>query len=538
MEQRITKITSQLFGLTLISRILGLIRDLALAWFIGAGGLGDIFACALRLPHLARRLLQEGLLSLTLIGALLKLKKSAASCGQAQEAEEIFFSRIARLIGIILSLSLLLGYVFAADLAKILAPNFPAEKQANLTNLIGISLPYLLFVGLNALWMARLHAAKLFLVPAALPILLNLTILLALGLAYIFDLPYPISVLWAMSLAGLGQWLWQKITFLRHEKKFSLANLKVSALFKRCKAKKLDACQALSQTYNPKVARTIWAIPLGLLASSAQHLLLLVAMIFLSGLGEGQVAAQFYAERILELPLGLIAVSLGLASLPILTQLATQAKWLALTRQLSQAIHLAWLLIVPATLGLLAVSQTLVSVLFGHGEFDAAAMSRTTQILVAYLPIIPAATFNRLLLSGCLALDGLKFAAQSTLLVLSLALGLSLSDCYPPYVAVGCLYLETLLLGLWLKIHLAKKKTKIILAKKTLGKSTLAAIIACSLAYLIVELNFIPASLSLLLAILTAITIWGLLLKYTSQNDWRRLKKLLTKKRNKAVDAA
>ena len=539
MAEHITQITTKIFCLTFISRILGLLRDLALAWLVGAGVLADILACALRLPHLARRLLQEGLLSLTLISTLLKLKNTASNENEISkdiDNAEFFFSKTKDTLFIILCLILIVGYVLSGILASLLAPNFDHAKHEELTSLIKISLPYLLFVGMSALWMARLHAAKLFFVPAALPILLNISILMALAIAYIFDLPYGPTVLWSISLAGLLQWLLQKLAYVKSQTKSFFKSLKLTfnlqETYKRLKAylspKKLDANAALGQTDKSAVSQTIGRIPLGLLASSTQHLLLLIAMIFLSNLGDGYVAAQFYAERILELPLGLIAVSLGLASLPILTQFAAQEKWSSLTRQLSQAIHWAWLLIVPATAGLAVVNNALITLLFAHGQFDHESILRTSAILQAYLPLIPAATFNRLLLSACLALDGLKFSALTTLLCTIWAITASVAGFYPPYVAVGCLWLATIILSIWLKIQLAQKKAKIILAYKTLFKSTLCSILACALAALILNLISQTAQiLSLILAISSAIGAWMILLKLISPNDWRRLKKIL-----------
>ena len=534
MTQRITQVTTKLFGLTIISRILGLIRDLLIAWLVGAGALGDILACALRLPHLARRLLQEGLLSLTLVTTLLKLKSSSHLTYIPNDYEEIFFNKLKQSLFVIVSLLLIVAYGGAKTIACVLAPNFTLEQITALTQLIQTSLPYLLFVIMSALWMARLHAHQILLLPATLPILLNLIILLSLAMAKIFNLSYPHTIIWAISLAGLGQWLMQKLAF---DSILKFKNLKAAIKnfidYKQIyAAKKLDATKALRQTGMSNVGPHLAMMPLGLFVSSTQHILLIIAMVFISNLGEGYVAAQFYAERLLELPLGLIGVSLGLASLPILTQLATQGKWPSLARQLSQALHFAWLLTCPASIGLFIVSQPLVEILFGHGAFDYESSLRTANILKAYIPVIPAAIFQRLLLSACLALDGLKFVATTTCLVLALALLLANLGLYPPYIVALALGLQTLIFFFWLKLTLKSRTTKLHFAVNTLGKSSLCAILACSSSYLLLATPFgrINQTISLGVAIILAIICWGILLKYVSPNDWRRIKKIIRHK--------
>ncbi|MBQ7585767.1 MAG: murein biosynthesis protein MurJ, partial [Desulfovibrionaceae bacterium] len=397
MLPRFTTILTQLLGLTLLSRLLGMFRDLVLAWMIGGGLAADVLACALRIPHLLRRLCTEGILSLTLTHTFLSLKTQSPNyklkSNQESTLEAYGFKKLELRVSLILGLILGVMALAAPYLSSLLAPNFPLPFRDKLTWLLYLTLPYLFFVGLSALSMAKLHSLGIYWISASLPIMLNIGLLLALGLAYGLDLPLESSVVLALSGCGFLQWWVQRFYYYRLQPKKFLAS-------------RLDLNLALSQTYIIKLSQALKDIPLGILAASGQHLALLVAMIFLSGWGEGQVAAQFYAERILEFPLGLIAVGLGTASLPLLSRLISQAKYTVFVRQLAEAFHWAILLMIPATLGLWAVGDDLITLLLGHGQFQKEALLRTSFMLKIYLPLIILISLQRVLISTNIALKG------------------------------------------------------------------------------------------------------------------------------------
>ena len=153
--------------------------------------------------------------------------------------------------------------------------------------------------------------------------------------------------------------------------------------------------------------------PLGLLGAAAPQLVMLAAM----GLAVGsQIAGLYYAERLLELPLGLIGACLGMASLPRLSRLAGEKDFAAFRRDMALALRWATLLSLPAAAGLWAVGPCLVDVLLHHGEFDATGVRQVTLALWAYLPCLPACAVSRCLLAGCNALGDVRLTALSSLL--------------------------------------------------------------------------------------------------------------------------
>ena len=193
-------------------------------------------------------------------------------------------------------------------------------------------------------------------------------------------------------------------------------------------------------------------MPAGLLGAAAPQLAMLAAMSLASGLGRGQVAALYYAERLLELPLGLVGVCLGMASLPALSRLAAAENFALFADQLKTALRLTLLLSLPAAAGLWAVGPRLVEGLLRHGAFGDSAAHLTGLALWAYLPGLPAFAVNRSLLAACNALGESRRTAWSAAwavaatLAVGAALVHSLSGVYgvmAPALAVS--------LGLWLQ---------------------------------------------------------------------------------------
>ena len=161
------------------------------------------------------------------------------------------------------------------------------------------------------------------------------------------------------------------------------------------------------------VTASMPALSQGLLGAAAPQLVMLAAM----GLAVGsQIAGLYYAERLLELPLGLIGACLGMASLPRLSRLAGEKDFAAFRRDMALALRWATLLSLPAAAGLWAVGPCLVDVLLHHGEFDATGVRQVTLALWAYLPCLPACAVSRCLLAGCNALGDVRLTALSSLL--------------------------------------------------------------------------------------------------------------------------
>ena len=386
---RMARTAGMLALFTLLSRLLGLVRDMGMAWMVGCGPVADALVAALRLPHLLRRLLGEGSLSMTLTAWLVR---HDVAQGQGDPLPALASGLFRRLV-LVLGGLVLLGMLAAPQLLAFLAPALSPEALAEGSSLLRLCLPYVL---LAALGMAVLHCREVFWLPALAPVIFNVVVISAMLAGWLAGGTEAVPAVLAagMSAGGLAQWLAQWGY-----------------------ARRVFPATAMERPAAAPSGRELWGclgrLPLGLLGAAAPQLVMLAAM----GLAVGsQIAGLYYAERLLELPLGLIGACLGMASLPRLSRLAGEKDFAAFRRDMALALRWATLLSLPAAAGLWAVGPCLVDVLLHHGEFDATGVRQVTLALWAYLPCLPACAVSRCLLAGCNALGDVRLTALSSLL--------------------------------------------------------------------------------------------------------------------------
>ena len=416
-------------GFALFSRLLGLVRDMSMAWLLGGGAAADALVAAMRLPHVLRRLLGEGSLSMTLTASLVRLRQgngfpngarldadgAAATSGNA--TLRLLARAMSLRLGLILLLLTLLGLAAAPWLARMLAPGFSGPELERTVVLLRLCLPYVLAAGMAALGMALLHSMGVFWLPALSPALFNLVMLLAAVAAALGLCPPAEALAVGMLCGGLAQWLAQWLAVRRLLPQNAPRTHAEAACEGRTGGQPatsaVDACAEREITAG--AWRCLALLPGGVLGAAAPQLAMLAAMTLASGLGQGQVAALYYAERLLELPLGLVGVCLGMASLPTLSRLAAAKDFTQFSSQLSTALRLTAMLSLPAAAGLWAVGPQLVAGLLGHGAFDSQAARDTGLALLAYVPGLPAFACNRSLLAACNALGLVRRTAMSAL---------------------------------------------------------------------------------------------------------------------------
>lgn len=448
----LARIAALLGGFALFSRLLGLVRDMGMAWLLGGGAAADALVAAMRLPHVLRRLLGEGSLSMTLTASLVRLQLGGdGGPGGAENAATGLLARALSLrLGIVLILFTLVALAAAPWLAKALAPGFSGAELERTVFLLRLCLPYVLAAGMAALGMALLHSMGIFWLPALSPALFNMVMLLAAGAAALGFFPPAPALAAGMLCGGIAQWLAQWLA-VRRLLPGSFRNgppgTPLNAL-----GQAHGAGAERTRAVNRAAWRCLRLLPGGVLGAAAPQLAMLAAMALASGLGQGQVAALYYAERLLELPLGLVGVCLGMASLPALSRLAAEGNFSRFGQHLSAALRLTLMLSLPAAAGLAALGPQLVEGLLGHGAFDRQAAFETGLALLAYVPGLPAFACNRSLLAACNALGLVRHTVVSALwtvggtLVAGLALVRMLGPEYSilaPALAVSC--------GLWLQ---------------------------------------------------------------------------------------
>ncbi len=367
-------------GLTLLSRLGGLARDVVIGALFGASTSADAFFVAFRIPNLFRRVVAEGAASTAFVPVF-----TSRLVEDGREAALESAGGVGRAAAITLSIIVIVGVVFADQVVSLFAPGFSADpaKRALTVELTAWTFPYLLLVGMGAWAMGTLHTFKRFAAPAYGPILLNISIIVAaLWLADVFERPVFALVVGVL-VGGFCQFGVQ-IPALRREG-LTLAHL---------------------LTRGDAAVRRVGGLLIPTLFGGAVYQInILVATILASLLPDRSVSYLWYADRIFEFPLGIIAVAIGTAALPSLSAQASAKNWQQMADSLSYSLRLTWALCIPATVGLWLLGPTIVEVLFERGEFGATDTAQTAWALRAYVVGLLGVASVRVLVSVFYALE-------------------------------------------------------------------------------------------------------------------------------------
>lgn len=364
-------------GLTLVSRVLGFLRDLMIAAVAGAGPVADAFFVAFKLPNLFRRLFAEGAFN----AAFLPLFAGALEQDGPEAAKRFAGQAIAAMLIVLVPFTILFQAAMPWVIPAI-APGFTEQGEAfDLAVIFGrITFPYLMMMALVALLSAILNTTYRFWAAAAAPILLNILLILSL-LVLAPLLPTAGHALsWGVAAAGIAQFLWLAVACRRIDMLPSLPRPRLT----------------------PRMRRFGKLIVPGALGAGVVQLNIVIGTIFAS-LIPGAVSWLYYADRLNQLPLGVVGAAVGVALLPMLSrQLRAGDTDQALDTQ-NRAIEFALLLTLPATAALIAVPHLLVTVLFERGAFVAADTVATADALAAYAIGLPAYVLIKALQPGFFA---------------------------------------------------------------------------------------------------------------------------------------
>jgi len=346
-------------SMTLLSRILGYVRDAIVARAFGAGAATDAFFVAFRLPNLLRRMFAEGAFSQAFVPILSEYKNKQTPA----ETRELV-DCVASILGVALVAVTALGMAIAPVIVYISAPGFASDPaKFDLTvALLRITFPYLFFISLVALAAGVLNTHNRFAVPAFTPVMLNVSFIVgAAFLAPYFD--PPIMVLgWAVFAGGALQ-LALQVPFLAR-----------IGLLPRWKL----------NLNHPGVRRILKLMLPALFGVSISQISLVINTIFASFLVTGSVSWLYYADRLMEFPAGLLGVALGTILLPSLSKYHASANTAEYSRLLDWGLRLTLMLALPAAAALAVLAIPLIASLFQYGRFDAADAWMTRQALVAY----------------------------------------------------------------------------------------------------------------------------------------------------------
>ncbi|MBF8776986.1 murein biosynthesis integral membrane protein MurJ [Pseudomonas fulva] len=346
-------------SITMISRVLGFVRDTILARIFGAGVATDAFFIAFKLPNLLRRIFAEGAFSQAFVPILAEYKSQ-----QGEEATRTFVAYVSGLLTLVLAVVTGIGILAAPWVVWATAPGFVdnAEKYQLTTDLLRVTFPYILLISLSSLVGAILNTWNRFSVPAFTPTLLNVAmIVFAVVLTPYFNPPI-MALAWGVLAGGLAQLLYQ----LPALKRIGMLVLP------RLNLKDAGVWRVLKQM-----------LP-AILGVSVSQISLIINTIFASFLVAGSVSWMYYADRLMELPSGVLGVALGTILLPTLAKTYANKDREEYSRILDWGLRLCFLLVLPCTLGLAILAEPLTVALFQYGKFSATDAAMTQQALIAY----------------------------------------------------------------------------------------------------------------------------------------------------------
>ncbi|HEV8307857.1 MAG TPA: murein biosynthesis integral membrane protein MurJ [Methylomirabilota bacterium] len=358
-ERGVVRAAAVVGGATLVSRVLGFLRDLVVAQAFGAGPATDAFFVAFRLPNLLRRLVGEGALS----SAFIPVFTEYLTTRPRGELERMYRAVAGGMVVVLATLTLL-GVLGAPLLVRVMAPGFFADPAvgALTVRLTRVMFPYLFFVGLGALAMGMLQVHRHFLLPALAPVMLNLSIIGAVfGVApHLREPVFGLAI--GVLVGGAGQLLIQLPALARR-------GLLVTPT---------------ADVRHPAVARIVRLMAPVAVGQSASQLNILVDTIIASFLVGGSVSYLYYADRLVEFPLGVFGIAIATAVLPTLSEQAATGNREALRSTLSFALRLAAFITLPAAVGLFVLRVPLVRVLYQRGYFGPEETAGTAWALGFY----------------------------------------------------------------------------------------------------------------------------------------------------------
>lgn len=344
--------------MTLLSRVLGMIRDIVVARYFGSNSAADAFFVAFRIPNFLRRLFAEGAFAQAFVPILseYRTKRTLADV-------KLLVDRTIGALGLVLSSITVFGVIFAPYIMMVFAPGFYNEpyKMELAGKLLRITFPYLMLISLTAFCSGILNSYSKFAVPAVTPIFLNISMIATT----IFLSPYfsqPVMALaWGVFIAGVAQFL------------FQLPFLAKMHLLPQPKLHKDEG-----------VKRILLLMLPALLSVSVSQINLLVDTILASFLKEGSVSWLYYADRLSELPLGAFGIAIGTVILPSLSRQHAKDSPQEFSATIDWAIKMVLLVGVPAAIALGLLAEPLIATLYNYGKMTTFAVEQSANALQAY----------------------------------------------------------------------------------------------------------------------------------------------------------
>ena len=377
-KKSIIKKTVQIGGSTLISRFLGIIRELLMVRFLGAGIVSDAFLTAYKIPSSLRKIFAEGALSAAFVPSFI-----AALRKKENEAYSLMSLAFVLFEGSLLILCALI-MIFARPVIATIAPGFSVEQVAITVPLLRVLMPFIFFISSSALLAGALQAVGHFFVPAFGPILLNIVFIAGLGICWFLQLPV-IYLCFFILLGGFLQ-------FLQHLH----AYFKLNFAFGRITKNTWDSFSSILAKFF-----------MVLLSMSVMEISLFIDTSFASYLPEGSISLIYYANRFVGIPLGVFAVAFSTILLPHFSRISTYAPK-RLNFYLLESAKLVFWVTTPCMLAMIFFSEKIFTTLFLSESFSLAQAHEAGLILVAFVIGLFFFSFNKIILNVFYALHETK----------------------------------------------------------------------------------------------------------------------------------
>lgn len=351
--------------MTLLSRVLGFIRDQVLAIVFGAGPVTDVFLVAFKIPNFLRRLFAEGAFAQAFIPVFTEYKETRSRAALLDLA-----AHVSGTLAAILLMVSTLGVMLSPLIIMLFAPGFidDPERYDLAVHMLRITFPYLFFVSLVAYAGSMLNTFGKFAIPSFTPVLLNVCMIgAALVLSPSFEIPV-VALAWGVFAAGVLQLLLQ-LPFLQ----------KIGLLPRPRWGWKHSGVRRILKLMAPAI-----------LGSSVAQINLLLDTIIASFLTAGSLSWLYYSDRLMEFPLGLLGVTLGTVILPRLSREHALQSPENFTKTVDWAIRLTLVLGIPSAIGLMLLARPMLLTLFGYGQFQPHDATMASFSLIAYGAGLPA----------------------------------------------------------------------------------------------------------------------------------------------------
>lgn len=406
MSKSLLRSTTTVSSMTLISRILGFVRDMVFAYLFGAVGGFDAFVVAYKIPNFMRRLFAEGAFSQAFVPILSEYRQQRS----AEDAKQLIDRTAGSLASVLLSVTILTE-ICAPLIIMIFAPGFLSDPERFdlAVSLLRITLPYLMLISLTAFSGAILNTYGMFGPPAFTPVLMNVALISAgFSAGYLFSVPVN-ALAWGVLLGGFLQLLFQ-VPFLHYKK-----------LFPRLKFVRKDA----------GVQRIIRLMIPALFGVSVTQIGLLLDTVFASFLPDGSISWLYYSQQLCFFPLGVFGVALATVVLPQLSREHSKNSQDNYCAALDWALRCVFVIAIPATIGLMILAGPLIATLFKSGRFSTNDVWMARQSLLAFSIGLPSFMLVKVLASGFYSRQNIRTPVRIAVVALCVNIILDVTLIFP-----------------------------------------------------------------------------------------------------------